>query len=153
MIRAAASTLTLCLSENAMADEDDFDASAELQEFIVLSIGMGLDNLETEHSLIPMLVNVENDQYAISVLAVDADQVMAAAANHVASLPMATNRYALVFTGRIGVGDDLSHAVIAQAGERGALHGHTVFQTYDPNTSLATSGPQYAGHADQWLGR
>lgn len=136
-----------------MADEDDFDASPELQEFIILSIGMGLDNLQKEHSLVPMLLSVENDQYALGALAVEADQVMTAAANHVASLPMATSRYALVFTGRIGVGDDLSHAVIAQAGERGALHGHTLFQTYDPNTFLATGEPQYAGHADQLFGR
>ena len=136
-----------------MADEDDFDASPELQEFIILSIGMGLDNLQKEHSLVPMLVSVENDQYAIGALAVDADQVMAAAANHIASLPTATSRYALVFSGRIGVGDDLSHAVIAQAGERGALHGHTIFQTYDAHSFVATSQPQYAGHADQLFGR
>ena len=136
-----------------MADEHEFDASPELQEFIVLSIGMGLDNLQREHTLVPMLISVENDQYALGALAVDADQVIAAAANHVASLPTETGCYALVFTGRIGVGDDLSHAVIAQAGERAALHGHTVFQTYDPNTFLATSEPQYAGHADQFFGR
>jgi len=136
-----------------MADEDDFDASPELQEFIVLSIGMGLDNLQRQHSLVPMLVSVEHDQYAIGALAVDADQVMAAAANQVASLPAATGLYALVFTGRIGVADDLSHAVIAQGGERGAFHGHTIFQTYDPKTFVATSEPQYAGHADQLFGR
>ena len=136
-----------------MADETNFDASPELQEFILLSIGMGLDNLQKEHSLVPMLLSVENDQYSIGALAVDADQVMAAAAKHVASLPTATSRYALVFTGRIGVGDDLSHAVIAQAGERNALHGHTVFQTYDPSTFLATGEPQYAGHAGQLFGR
>jgi hypothetical protein len=81
------------------------------------------------------------------------NQVMAAVAKHVALLPIATRHYALVFAGRIGVGDDLSHAVIAQAGERGALHDHTVFQTYDPNTFVATSEPQYAGHADQFLDR
>jgi hypothetical protein len=136
-----------------MADEDNFDASTELREFIILSIGMGLDNLQKELSLVPMLLSVENDQYALGALAVDADQVMAAAANHVASLPTDTSFYALVFTGRIGVGDDLSHAVMAQAGERGASHGHTVFQTYDPNTFLATSEPQYAGHTDQLFGR
>ena len=136
-----------------MADGQVFDASRELQELIVRSLGMGLDNLEEERSLIPMLVSAGNDQYAIGVLAVDADQVMAAAAKHVASLPSATSCYALVFIGRIGVEDNLSHALIVQAGERGALHGHTVFQTYDPNTFLATSGPQYAGHADQWFGR
>jgi hypothetical protein len=136
-----------------MADEDNFDASPELQEFILLSIGMGLDNLQQEHSLLPMLLSVENDQYSMGALAVDADRVMAAAANHVASLPTATSRYALVFAGRIGVGDDLLHAVIAQAGERGALHGHNVFQTYDANTFVATGEPQYAGHADQLFGR
>jgi len=136
-----------------MAHEDNFDGSPELQEFILLSIGMGLDNLQKEHSLVPMLLSVENDQYSMGALAVDAGQVMAAAANRVASLPTATSRYALVFAGRIGVGDDLSHAVIAQAGERGALHGHTVFQTFDPSTFLATGEPQYAGHADQLFGR
>src|SRR4029453_6805457 len=127
-----------------MAHEDNFDASPELQEFILLSIGMGLDNVQKEHSLVPMLLSVENDQYSMGALAVDAGQVMAAAATRVASLPTTTSRYALVFAGRIGVGDDLSHAVIAQAGERGAIHGHTVFQTYDPNTFLATGEPQYA---------
>ena len=136
-----------------MADEDEFDASPELQEFIILCIGMGLHNLEEEHSLMPMLVSVENDQYAICALAVDADQVLVAAANHVASLPTATSRYALIYTGRIGVGDDLSHAVIAQAGERGVSHGHIVFQTYDTNTFVATSAPLYGGHADQFFGR
>ena len=135
-----------------MADEEHFDASPELQEFIVLSIGMGLENLQKEHSLVPMLLSLENDQYALGALSADADQVIAAAANHVATLTTDTSCYALVFTGRIGVGDDLSHAVIVQAGERGALHGHTVFQTYDPNTFLATSEPQYAGHADQFFG-
>lgn len=136
-----------------MAEENEFDASPELQEFIILSIGMGLNNLENEHSLVPMLVTVENDQYAICALAVDADQVMSAAANHVASLPIATSRYALIFTGRIGVADDLSQAVIAQAGERGALHGHIVFQTYDENTFVANSAPMYGGHADQFFAR
>ena len=136
-----------------MEDEAEFDASPELQEFIILNIGMGLDNLEKEHSLIPMLVSVGNDQGTICVLAVDTDQVMAAAANHVASLPTTTSRYALIFTGRVSVGDDLSHAVIAQAGERGALHGHIVFQTYDANTFVATSAPVYGGHADQFFGR
>jgi hypothetical protein len=134
-----------------MSDDDDFDASPELQEFIIFSIGMGLDNLAKEHSLIPMLVSVDNNQYVLGALVVDADQVMAAAANHVAALPEGTSRYALVFIGRIGFDDNLAPAVIAQAGERGASHGHIVFQTYDPNTFRATSEPQYAGHADQWL--
>ena len=100
-----------------------------------------------------MLVSVENDRYAICALAVDAVQVMAAAAKHVASLPTATSRYVLIYSGSIGVGDDLSHAVIAQAGERGKLHGHIVFQTYDANTFVATSAPLYGGRADQFFGR
>ena len=51
-----------------MADEDNFDASPELQEFILLSIEMGLDNLQKEHYLVPLLLSVENGQYSIGAL-------------------------------------------------------------------------------------
>src|SRR5262245_49124870 len=84
-----------------MSEDNDFDASPELEQFITLSLGIGLDNLQKERSLVPMLVSVANDEYAIGALSVNADEVMAAATNHVATLSPETKFYALVFNGRI----------------------------------------------------
>lgn len=136
-----------------MTEEDNFDASPELQEFVILSIGMGLDNLQKEGSLIPMLVSVQKDEYALAVLVVEPDKLMETAADRVAALPAETDRYALVFNGKIGIGDDVMHAVIAQAGERTAAHGYTVFQAYDSETFAAIGEPEYGGRTDQLLRR
>lgn len=136
-----------------MSEEDNFDASPELEDFINLSIGMSLDNLRKQGSLIPMVVSVQNNEFALGALAVDSSEVMNAAAKHIAALPAETDRYALLFDGKIAIGDQTSHAIIAQAGERGGAHGYTVFQVYDPKTFDAVGGSEYGGRADQLLRR
>lgn len=129
-----------------------FDASRELQEFIVLSLGLGLDNLQESGSLIPMLVSVKDNDFSLGVLAVETN-ALDAAGNYLASLASEPDRYAIIFNGQIGDGNTTAPAVIAQAGERGASHGHSVFQLYESETFSAIGQPQYAGHADQLLGK
>jgi hypothetical protein len=132
---------------------EDFDVSRELQEFIVLSLGLGLDNLQKSGSLMPMVVSVKDSDFSLGVLTTAGTSVMDAGANYLASLITEPDRYALIFNGEIGEGNTVMSAVIAHVGERGGSHGYTVFQSYDSETFSALGQPQYIGHADQLLGR
>ncbi len=50
---------------------EDFNLSRELQEFAVLSLGMGLDNLKESGSLIPMVLSVRDNDFSVGVLATE----------------------------------------------------------------------------------
>lgn len=100
-----------------------------------------------------MVVSVQDNEFALAALTVESREVLDAAAKHVAALPAQTDRYALLFDGKIAAGDQTSQAIIAQAGERGGAHGYTVFQVYDPKTFEAVSETEYGGRAAQLLRR
>lgn len=136
-----------------MSEEGVFDGGVELREFLFLCLGLGLNNLQSEGSLVPMIVTVRNNQFSLCALAVDSHQVMNAAANHLSGLPDEAERYALVFSGKIGVGSQLVHAVIVQGGECGGTTEYILFQPYAPKTFATLGDPQYGGHADQLLRR
>jgi hypothetical protein len=74
-----------------------------LRSSYFLRFGIGLDNLQKEGSLIPMIVSTNNGEYLLNVLAVEANQVMDAAANQIGDLPAGTDYYALVFNGKVDV--------------------------------------------------
>jgi hypothetical protein len=132
---------------------EDFDLSRELQEFAVLSLGMGLDILKESGSLIPMVVSVKDNDSSLGVLATENMSVVKAAATYLATLTTEPERYAVLFNGKIGDGSNVVCAVIAHVGERGGRHGHTVFQAYDTETFSPLGQPEYAGQVDQLLSR
>ena len=134
-----------------MSVETDFDASSSLQRLIMVASGMGLDNLREQGSLIPMLISAKKDEYELCVIATDANDVMRMAAHRVLELPDETDSYALVFEGKINLDGTIVQAIIVQAAERGRKHGYIVFQRYEPKTYLAIGGPEYGGHAEQFL--
>lgn len=134
-----------------MSNEEDFELSDELQRFILLAIGLGLDNMKKSGSLIPMVLSAQGDEYGLAAITVEADEVMEAAAEHVAGLPPETDRYALVFDGKMNVEGEIVSAVIAQGGERGAAHGHMVYQSYNSGTHEPEGIPDYAGQVEQLL--
>jgi hypothetical protein len=134
-----------------MSNKTEFAGSPEFEQFILLAIGMGLDNLQSEGSLIPMIVSNNNGEYSLCVLTAEANQVMDAAANHIGNLPAGTDYYALVFSGKVDVEGLIANAVIAQAGDRGSTHGHVLFQKYDPQSYGALGAPEYGGIAAQFL--
>jgi hypothetical protein len=136
-----------------MSRENDFGLSDELQRFILIAVGMGLDNLQKLGSLMPMILSARGDEYGLCALAVDADDLMEAATKHVVELPSETSFYALVFDGKMNVEGTVLNAVIVQAGERGEAHGHMVYQPYDLETHEADGAPEYAGHVEQLLSR
>jgi hypothetical protein len=137
----------------SLSKETDFDASPELQKLILLASGMGLENLQKEGSLLPMLVSFKGGQYALGVIAEDGGDPIGMAARHVAELPDGTSSYALIFDGRLSMDDVSFQAVIIQAAERGSSHGHMVFQRYEPTTFAAVGEPEYGGQVEQFLSR
>jgi hypothetical protein len=132
---------------------EQFDLSRELQEFIVLTLGLGLENLKESGVLIPMIVSVKDNEYTLCVLAGDNISAVEQGANYLSSLPSDPDRYAVMFIGQIAYGNSQSSAVVAHLGERGQPYGHTAIQAYDPETFSALGQPQYFGQADQLLGR
>jgi hypothetical protein len=134
-----------------MSNKTKLELSQDLQQFIILALGIGIDNLRKQGSLIPMVLTLRGEEIDLSVLAVDADQVMKAAAEHVAELPPETDFYALLFDGKMNVEGEVFQAAIVQAGERGSEHGHTVYQQYDVKTYELIRGPEYAGQAEQFF--
>ena len=136
-----------------MSNEIGFAASTEFKQFILLAISLGLNNLQQEGSLIPMLVSANNGEYRLCALAVEANQVIDAAAKHVAERHDQIDYYALIFNGKVDADGLMMNAVIAQVGEHSSGHGHVLFQKYDPQTYDALGAPEYGGQAEQFLGR
>jgi len=136
-----------------MSNERDFDASSELKELILLASGMGLENLQEQGSLLPMLITVKDSEYTLVVIAEDGGDTLGMAARHVAELSNGTGSYALIFDGRLTIDDVSFQAVIVQAGERGSGHGHMVFQRYEPVIYGAVGDPEYGGQVEQFLFR
>ena len=85
-------------------------------------------------------------------LAVEANEVIDAAANHIRERQNEIDYCALIFNVK-GDAQGLTNAVIAQVGEHGSSHGHLLFQKYDPQTYDALGAPEYGGTAEQLLGR
>jgi hypothetical protein len=136
-----------------MSNEIGFAASTEFNQFIVLAISLGLNNLQQEGSLIPMIVSANNGEYTLCALAVEAHQVIDAAADHIGERQNEIDYYALIFNGKVDAQGLITNAVIAQVGEHGSGHGHLLFQKYDPQTYDALGAPEYWGTAEQLLGR
>ena len=136
-----------------MNKETDFDASSELEQLILMASGMGLENLQKQGSLLPMLLSVKGAEYALAVIAHDGGDAIRMAARQVAELPDGTTSYALIFNGRLSIDDDSFEAVIVQAAERGSGHGHMIFQRHDPATYAAVGDPEYGGQVEQFLSR
>ena len=136
-----------------MSNETKLELSQDLQQFIILALGVGIDNLRKQGSLIPMVLSLRGEEIDLSVLDVAADEVMKAAAEHVAGLPPETDFYALLFDGKMNVEGEVFQAAIVQAGERGSERGHTVYQQYDVKTFEVIGRPEYAGQAEQFFNR
>ena len=136
-----------------MSNEIGFAVSTEFKQFIVLAISLGLNNLQQEGSLIPMIVSANNGEYTLCALAVETNQVIDAAANHIGERQNEIDYYALIFNGKVDAQGLITNAVIAQVGEHGSSHGHLLFQKYDPQTYDALGAPEYGGTAEQLLGR
>ena len=136
-----------------MSNREDLDLSDELQRFILLAVGMGMDNLQKLGSLTPMVLSAQGDEYSLGALAVDAGDVMEVAAKHAAELPPETSLFALVFDGKMNVEGKIVNAIVVQAGERGLSRGHMVYQPYNPETHDLDGEPEYAGHIEQFLRR
>ena len=136
-----------------MSNGTKLEVSQDLQQFIILALGVGIDNLRKQGSLIPMVLSLRGEEIALSVIDVAAGEVMKAAAEHVAGLSPKPDSYALLFDGKMNVDGEVFQAVIVQAGERGSEHGHTVYQQYDFKTHEVVGRPEYAGQAEQFLGR
>ena len=136
-----------------MGSENDIGLSAELQRFIILAIGMGLDSLRELGSLTPMVLSSRDGEITLGALAVDGDELMKVAAEVVSELPSDTDFYALLFDGKMNVDGALLEAVIVQAGERGGGQGHMVYQQYEPETYESVGAPEYAGRVEQFPSR
>lgn len=135
-----------------MSNESKWELNQDLQQFIILALGVGIDNLRKQGSLIPMVLSLRGEEIDLSVIDAAADEVMRAAAEHVAGLSPETDLYALLFDGKMNVEGEVFQAVIVQAGERGSGRGHTAYQQYDVKTYEIVGSPEYAGQAEQFLG-
>jgi len=136
-----------------MSNEFGLAGSSEFKQFILLAISLGLNNLRQEGSLIPMIVSANNGEYTLCALAVEANQVIDAAANPIGERQHEIDYYALIFNGKVDAQGLIANAVIAQVGEHDSGHGHILFQKYDPHTYDALGAPEYGGTAEEFLGR
>src|SRR5690242_15738665 len=97
-----------------MSNEFGLAGSSEFKQFILLAISLGLNNLRQEGSLIPMIVSANNGEYTLCALAVEANQVIDAAANHIGERQHEIDYYALIFNGKVDAQGLIANAVIAQ---------------------------------------
>ena len=134
--------------------ELQLDATAPFKELLRFGVSHGLDLMQKQGDLIPMVITLMNGKHGITVLTAPSKTPDRMAKDYIATLPEAIDAYAVLLKGKVPLDEKYADAIIIMGGERTRPYGHQLAQPYRRNLLrkvIAVGDPVYGGRTEQFI--
>ena len=134
--------------------ELQLDATAPFKELLRFAVSHGLELLQRQGDLMPMVITLINGNHGITVLSAPSKTPDQMAKDYIAKLPEAIDAYAVLLRGKVPLAEKYSDAIIIMGGERTRSYGHRLAQPYRRNLLrkvIAVGDPVYGGRTEQFV--
>ena len=141
---------------NNLPQELKLDVTEQFKTLLVFGLSHGLDLVQKQGELIPMVITLIDGKYEITVLTAPSKTPDRMTRDYIANLPHAIDAYAILLQGQVPLGEKLHDAIIVLGGERVRYYGHRLAQPYRRNLlrRVTVMGePIYGGRTEQFIHR
>ncbi|NJM40319.1 MAG: hypothetical protein HC853_05920 [Anaerolineae bacterium] len=116
-----------------MPQELQLDATQSLKDLLRFGISHGLDLIQKQGTIIPMVIALANGQHKITALSGPSKTPDQMAQAYLTSLPDAIEAYVVLLQGKVPLRDAMQDAIIMLSGESVRAFGHRLAQPYRRN--------------------
>ena len=141
---------------NILPKELKLDVTEQFKTLLVFGLSQGLDLIQKQGELIPMVITLIDGKHEITVLTAPSKTPDRMARDYVANLPRAVDAYVVLLQGKVPLGEKLHDAIIVLGGESVRSYGHQLAQPYRRNLLrrvTAVGDPIYGGRIEQFIRR
>ena len=139
-----------------LPQELQLEATQPLKDLLRFGIGHGLDLIQKQGAIIPMVIALANGQHKIAILNGPSKKPDQMAQAYLASLPDAIEAYVVLLQGKVPLREKMRDAIIILSGERVRAFGHRLAQPYRRNILRKVTrvgDPIYGGRTEQFIRR
>ena len=109
------------------------DATTQFRDLLVYSLNQGLELLQKQGDLIPMVITLMDGNHGITVLTAPSKTPDRMAKDYIATLPEAIDAYLVLLRGKVPLDEKYADAIIIMSGERTRSYAHQLAQPYRRN--------------------